>query len=244
MKRWTRFSAPVETGGTAVTGLFIILCQNSPRKNIRSLSARNTAPEEKAWRLTDAGMQVAIGETVEAEKAGLGRRLLSWEEVSGRIHRMLEAGEYAPQEILDGARENALREHAEVLLYMWQDMAGGDIFSDDEIVPGGFPDRKVHMAGLLSQPEYVERLMGKLERLSESYRENRDIMRYHIHRPDQVLERLRKFAKEVSPYQARDGFTGKELPIFITQDEIDAYFCSHGHGLPGGTCFSQKRKFS
>ena len=69
------------------------------------------------------GMQVAIGETVEAEKAGLGRRLLSWEEVSGRIHRMLEAGEYAPQEILDGARENALREHAEVLLYMWQDMA-------------------------------------------------------------------------------------------------------------------------
>lgn len=179
------------------------------------------------------GMQVAIGETVEAEKAGLGRRLLSWEEVSGRIHRMLEAGEYAPQEILDGARENALREHAEVLLYMWQDMAGGDIFSDDEIVPGGFPDRKVHMAGLLSQPEYVERLMGKLERLSESYRENRDIMRYHIHRPDQVLERLRKFAKEVSPYQARDGFTGKELPIFITQDEIDAYFCSHGPSANG-----------
>lgn len=176
------------------------------------------------------GMQIAIGETVEEEKAGLGRRLLSWEEVSGRIHRLLKAGEYAPQEILDGARENAIQEHAEILLYMCQDMAdktGDGIFSDDEIVPGGFPERKAHIAGLLSQPEYVERLIGKLERLSESYRENRDIMRFHIYRPDQVLERFRKFAKEVSPYEARDGFTGKELPIFITQDEIDAYFCSH-----------------
>ena len=150
-------------------------------------------------------MQVAIGETVEAEKAGLGRRLLSWEEVSGRIHRMLEAGEYAPQEILDGARENALREHAEVLLYMWQDMAGGDIFSDDEIVPGGFPDRKVHMAGLLSQPEYVARHMGEEEPLSKSFRENRVVMGLHINRPDAVVERLRKFTKEISPYQASEG---------------------------------------
>ncbi len=182
------------------------------------------------------GMQVAIGETVETEKAGLGKRFLSWEEVSGRIHRLLKAGEYAPQEILDGARRNALKEHAEVLLYMWQDMAdktGDGIFSDDEIIPGGFPDRKAHMEVMLSQPEYVEKLMGKLERLSESYGENRDIMRFHIHRPDQVLERFRKFAKEVSPYQARDGFTGKELPAFITQDEADAYFYSHSPSVNG-----------
>ena len=32
------------------------------------------------------GMQVAIGETVEAEKAGMGKRFRPWEEASERIH--------------------------------------------------------------------------------------------------------------------------------------------------------------
>ncbi len=36
------------------------------------------------------GMQIAIGETVEAEKAGLGRRSISWGEAGGRIHQLLK----------------------------------------------------------------------------------------------------------------------------------------------------------
>lgn len=50
-------------------------------------------------------MQVAIGENVEVEKADLGKRFLSWEEVSDRIHQLLKAGKYAPQEILSCARK-------------------------------------------------------------------------------------------------------------------------------------------
>ena len=43
-----------------------------------------------------------------------------------------------------------------------------------------------------------------------------------------------ELADEVIPYQARDGFAWKEHPMFITQDEIDAY-------LSGGGAYSQGR---
>ena len=37
----------------------------------------------------------------------------SWEDVSGRIHQLLDQGEYAPQSVLDAARSNAVKEHAQ-----------------------------------------------------------------------------------------------------------------------------------
>jgi len=42
--------------------------------------------------------------------------------------------------------------------------------------------------------------------------------------PQVVLDQAENGAKEAVPYQAREGFTWKEHPAFITQDEIDAYF--------------------
>jgi len=173
-----------------------------------------------------AGMQAAIGETVEAQKVGLGRRLLSWEEVSGRIHRLLLDGEYASQEILDGARENTLKEHAEVLLYVKQDMAdktAGKFFSDDEIPSMGFSDEKAYVAGLLSQPEYLNRLLIRLKTLSESYGNDKNIMKSHRYEPGKVLKQFQRLAKEPVPFRAKAEFTWKEPPMFITQDEIDAY---------------------
>ena len=56
MEWWMRFSAPGETRITAVTGLFIILCQSSLWKKIRNLSVGSTAPGERVWRLVGAGI--------------------------------------------------------------------------------------------------------------------------------------------------------------------------------------------
>ena len=68
----------------------------------------------------ELGMQIAVGHTV--HDTVLDKVFLSWEEVSGRIHQLLRQGEYAPQVVLDAARENALKEHADALIYMERDM--------------------------------------------------------------------------------------------------------------------------
>ena len=41
-------------------------------------------------------------------------------------------------------------------------------------------------------------------------------------------ENSQNFAAEVVPYTARDDFAWQEHPIFITQDEIDAFLAGGG----------------
>ena len=66
----------------------------------------------------------------------LDKAFLSWEDVSGRIHQLLKQGEYAPQSVLDIARENTVKEHAQVLAYMKADMAEGVaelVFAEEDL---------------------------------------------------------------------------------------------------------------
>ena len=171
----------------------------------------------------ELGMQIAAGDSVHG--AALYKAFLSWEEVSGRIHQLLRQGEYAPQEILDNARPNAITEHARVLAYMERDMAEGvpeTIFTDMEPISGSFPDTIEKLEALLAQPGYLEGLNVRLAEFTEAYREDKSLMRSHRHHPDRVAAQFQKFAKEAFPYQAREEFIWKEHPAFITQDEVDA----------------------
>ena len=170
------------------------------------------------------GMQIAVGDTVTGQV--LNKAFLSWEEVSGRIHQLLKQGEYAPQAVLDQARPNAITEHAQVLAYMERDMAEGiaeTVFTDMEPFGSSFPDTLENLEALLAQPENLEGLNVRLSELAEVYREDKKLMRSHRYRPDRVAELFQKFAKEAVPYQARVGFVCEDHPVFITQDEIDAY---------------------
>ena len=75
--------------------------------------------EYSVW-FDETGMQIAVGHTV-ADQI-LDKAFLSWKDVSRRIHQLLNQGEYAPQSVLDVARDNALKEHAQALAYMKGDM--------------------------------------------------------------------------------------------------------------------------
>ncbi len=55
-----------------------------------------------------------------------------------------------------------------------------------------------------------------------------NIMRFHHYNPANISEQFQKFAEEVIPYQAREGFAWKEQEMFITQDEIDAFLARGG----------------
>ena len=190
--------------------------------------------EYSVW-YDELGMQVAVGHTVTDRI--LDKAFLSWEDVSGRIHQLLRQGEYAPQAVLDAARDNALEEHANVLAYMYQDMADGVaelVFEDVEVFRGGFPDKVERLQVLLSKPEFLEDLKERLAGLAEAYSMDKEIMRFHFYRPDRVCEKFEKFAKEAVPYQARGGFAWEEHSVFITEDEIDAF-------LLGGGAYSDGR---
>ena len=192
--------------------------------------------EYSVW-FDETGMQIAVGHTVTDQI--LDKAFLSWEDVSGRIHQLLDQGEYAPQSVLDAARSNAVKEHAQALAYMKGDMAEGvaEIVFDEEDLPhlrSIYPEITDYLEEKLEDPQWLSELNERLDALAEAYEENHFIMRFHHYNPINISKQFQKFADEVIPYQARDGFAWKEHPMFITQDEIDAY-------LAGGGAYSQGR---
>lgn len=192
--------------------------------------------EYSVW-FDETGMQIAVGHTVTDHI--LDKAFLSWEDVSGRIHQLLDQGEYAPQSVLDAARSNAVKEHAQALAYMKGDMAEGvaEIVFDEEDLPhlrSIYPEITDYLEEKLEDPQWLSELNERLDALAEAYEENHSIMRFHHYNPVNISKQFQKFADEVIPYQARDGFAWKDHPMFITQDEIDAY-------LAGGGAYSQGR---
>ena len=192
--------------------------------------------EYSVW-FDETGMQIAVGHTVTDHI--LDKAFLSWEDVSGRIHQLLDQGEYAPQSVLDAARSNAVKEHAQALAYMKGDMAEGvaEIVFDEEDLPhlrSIYPEITDYLEEKLEDPQWLSELNERLDALAEAYEENHSIMRFHHYNPINISKQFQKFADEVIPYQAREGFAWKEHPMFITQDEIDAY-------LAGGGAYSQGR---
>ena len=177
----------------------------------------------------ELGMQIAVGDTVRNDPKN--KAFLSWEDVSCRIHQLLQQGEYAPKSVLDAARGNALHEHAEALSYMERDMAEGVaemVFADTSIFSGGYPELTERLAKLIDQPEFLADLNERLLGLAEAYAEDKSVMRMPFYRPDKVSEQFQKFALPFQPYQAREGFQWNEQEVFITEDEINAFLAGGG----------------
>lgn len=177
----------------------------------------------------ELGMQIAVGDTVRNDPKN--KAFLSWEDVSCRIHQLLQQGEYAPKSVMDAARGNALHEHAEALSYMERDMAEGVaemVFADTSIFSGGYPELTERLAKLLDQPEFLADLNERLLGLAEAYAEDKSVMRMPFYRPDKVSEQFQKFALPFQPYQAREGFQWNEQEVFITEDEINAFLAGGG----------------
>lgn len=186
--------------------------------------------EYSVW-FDETGMQIAVGHTVTDHI--LDKAFLSWEDVSGRIHQLLDQGEYAPQSVLDAARSNAVKEHAQALAYMKGDMAEGvaEIVFDEEDLPhlrSIYPEITDYLEEKIEDPQWLSELNERLDALAESYEMDSSLMRFHHYNPINISKQFQKFAAEVIPYQARDGFAWKEHQMFITQDEIDAFLARGG----------------
>lgn len=192
--------------------------------------------EYSVW-FDETGLQIAVGHTVTDQI--LDKAFLSWEDVSGRIHQLLKQGEYAPQSVLDVARKNAIKEHAQALAYMKADMAEGvaELVFDEEDLPhlhSIYPEITDYLEEKLTDPQWLADLNERLEGLAMAYEEDKSIMRFRTYNPIRISGQFQKFAAEVIPYNARDEFAWQEHKVFITQDEIDAF-------LAGGGSYSDGR---
>ena len=171
------------------------------------------------------GMEIASGRSVHDNL--LTKAFLSWDEVSGRIHQLLRQGEYLPQEVMDRAWENEARECATKLCYLVDEMSrretAGQFFSEYELFEGGYPDKVGRLTERVQNARFIQKTVSELEILNARLEEEPDILRFRWYHPKNLISDFTRLGMENEGYRTRDDFTYEKPPVFVTQDEIDAF---------------------
>ncbi len=136
-------------------------------------------------------------------------------------------GRYMPQNELDQVDEYEHRQLAAQLWYLRQDFAEGTadkgfLHTIDLIYNTfqGFPEESAFIEKLLENPEWLQNLRDELEQFVQAYGENRELLRFHFHQPQKLLERISDLQREPLHFTAAE----KEKPqrhLYISMDEID-----------------------
>ena len=169
------------------------------------------------------GIHMAEGETAQRTAA----TLIPWEQAARRIRELLDLGRYMPQSELDRVDGYERQQRAAQLWYLRQDFAEGT--ADAGFLPTinaiynthqGFPDESAAISDLLGHPEGLQNLRDELEQFVQAYGENRELLRFHFHRPQKLLEQLADLQREPLHFTAAEGYDPQRR-FFISGDEID-----------------------
>ncbi|MDE7361415.1 MAG: hypothetical protein K2N38_05725 [Oscillospiraceae bacterium] len=169
-----------------------------------------------AW-FDDSGITAAISNTAFPN----GEKIhLTWEQVSEKISALLERGEYCEQDIIDRAAENEFIDVAAELWYLHQDFS--EEYRDKKIIPytGIFPDDTVKIKVGLADKNTLQSYIDGLENLIRDYEENREILRFHFHKPKELLSRLKDLQIPRKEFITNLDFKF-EPKFFISEDEKD-----------------------
>ena len=101
-----------------------------------------------------------------------------------------------------------------------------------EMFRGGFPDSTASIAELLAQPDSHAEITSELERFADAYAQDRGLMRFHYHKPQELLNALRDLRLPRREY-ASELTDVPPLRMFVTQDEADAAL-ANGSSFEGG----------
>ena len=169
------------------------------------------------------GIRIAQGESAQRSNA----TLIPWEQAAARIRELLDLGRYMPQSELDRVDGYERQQRAAQLWYLRQDFAEGT--ADAGYLPTvnaiygknhGFPEESAAISDLLGHPEGLQNLRDELEQFVQAYRENRELLRFHFHRPQKLLEQLSDLQREPLHFTAAEGYAPQRR-FFISGDEID-----------------------
>lgn len=164
----------------------------------------------------NTGITVAISNTAFPEGKNAH---LEWNEAAERISEMLENGEYCSQDIIDRAIDNDMKDIAGKLWYLHQDCEV-EYFIPDEMFKGGFPDSTERIKASLTDSATLQKYIDGLEDLVRQYEQDRNVLRFHFHKPKELLFRLKDLQLPKRDFITKSDFS-YEPKFFVTEDEKD-----------------------
>ncbi|MBR7088251.1 MAG: hypothetical protein IKI38_02755, partial [Mogibacterium sp.] len=171
----------------------------------------------------DTGIRLSAGDSAQNEMSVL----ITWEDAAKRIRELLNVGRYMPQSELDHVQDFEFRQIAESIWNLHRDIDSeanslGLLPSITEISERrqGYPEDVAQIAELLKKPNSLQAVVDEVGTFMSAYKENRDILRFHYHRPGELLQRLTDLQREPVIFTAATEFA-PEHRQFISMDEID-----------------------
>ena len=170
-----------------------------------------------------SGIRLSAGTTARRDSA----YLIPWEQAAQRIRELLDEGRYIPQSELQDVSRLELAELAESLLHLYGDLDSeyrgmrllptiGNVYNTH----GGYPEMTAQVAELLKQPASLHSLEEEMLAFLNAYAENRDILRFHYHRPRRYLTSIADLQRKPLTFSAAPDYDPQRR-FFISDDEID-----------------------
>ena len=184
-----------------------------------------------AWYAED-GIHLSHGKSVRYDRSA---QVISWESAAERIGELLESGQFASNVELAEAAGYERSLLSEKLWHLYHDLSegareAGYLSCLSEIKGNGFPEETRRLTEQLSDPAFRQTLKEEYAAFWAAYQQDRDLLRFHYHRPREIWENLkdldlprRTFSSDLSQVPT--------VQHFITEDEIDA-------AMTGGSSFA------
>ena len=183
------------------------------------------------WYAED-GIHLSHGKSVRYDRSA---QVISWESAAERIGELLESGQFASNVELAEAAGYERSLLAEKLWHLYHDFSdkardSGYLSCLSGIQRTGFPEETTWLAEQLSDPAFRQTLKEEYAAFWTAYQQDRDLLRFHYHRPREIWENLkdldlprRTFSSDLSQVPT--------VQHFITEDEIDT-------AMTGGSSFA------
>ena len=186
-----------------------------------------------AWYGGD-GIHIANGDAARHLRSA---QVISWADAAERIEALLDGGKFATDlEVTEAPRYERLSIAVAVwnLYHDFSDEAKslGYLSCLGSIRSTNFPEETERLTDDLLNPEFRGQLLAEYRVFLDAYRENRELLRFHFHRPQALLTRLEDLSLPRKEYHS-DMAAVPETGRFITEDEIVASL-ANGSGFEGG----------
>ena len=167
-----------------------------------------------------------------------GASVLSWEQVAEIIDNMLNAGTFTDLQEIKEAPFLERSNIAKSIWYLDRDLTdeGKSLFSCLDLIHGnkGFGDEVEALAYALKSKDFTMKISEEYSNFLKEYAENKDILRFHFHKTDDIAKRLNELFMPRKEYSAVEEFACmNKYGTFITEDEIDCTIC-RGSGVSQG----------
>ena len=150
-------------------------------------------------------------------------QLFSWADAVKTVAGMLENGTFSTNVELAEAQNAEIQRAAQSIWFLNSDISEevrGNYFKQ-VVLDGIFPESTARISEMLKDTATRGIIESELERLAEDYANDRNVMRMHFYKPDDVLSQVRDLGLEHREFSSSMA-TIPTADMFISDDQIDA----------------------